>query len=71
MIVAFIHGSSIIGNESGPACLGASYGKNVFSIYNPSYTPNLSSKIINKKIKLDYFSKVEKNISLLDDWIKN
>ncbi len=25
----------------------------------------------NKKIKLDYFSKVEKNISLLDDWIKN
>ncbi len=40
----------IIGNESGPACLGASYGKIVFSIYDPKYTPNLSSKIINKKI---------------------
>ena len=42
--------SIIIGNESGPACLGASFGKKVFSIYNPKYTPNLSSKIINKKI---------------------
>ena len=46
--------SIIIGNESGPACLGASLGKNVFSIYDPKYTPNLSSKIINKKIK--YFN---------------
>ena len=36
----------IIGNESGPACLGASIGKNVFSIYDPKHTPNLSSKII-------------------------
>ena len=42
--------SIIIGNESGPACLGASFGKKVFSIYNPKHTPNLSSKIINKKI---------------------
>ena len=42
--------SYIIGNESGPACLGASIGKNVFSIYDPKHTPNLSSKIINKKI---------------------
>jgi len=30
--------------------LGASFGKKVFSIYNPKHTPNLSSKIINKKI---------------------
>ena len=42
--------SIIIGNESGPACLGASFGKNVLSIYNPKHTPNLSSKTINKKI---------------------
>jgi len=50
-IVNLINNSSIIiGNESGPACLGASLGKNVFSIYNPKHTPNLSSKIINKKI---------------------
>ena len=42
--------SHIVGNESGPACLGASMGKNVFSIYDPKHTPNLSSKIINKKI---------------------
>jgi len=54
-IVNIISGSStIIGNESGPVCLGASFGKNVFSIYNPIHTPNLSSKIINKKIK--YFN---------------
>ena len=42
--------SYVIGNESGPACLGASMGKKVFSIYDPKYTPNLSSKIINKEI---------------------
>tara|TARA_A100000164_G_C21923323_1_gene781755 strand:- start:259 stop:1146 length:888 start_codon:yes stop_codon:yes gene_type:complete len=40
----------IIGNESGPACLGAAMGKKVYSIYDPKHTPNLSSKIINKKI---------------------
>ena len=40
----------VIGNESGPACLGAAMGKKVFSIYNPIHTPNLSSKIINKDI---------------------
>ena len=62
----------IIGNESGPACLGASIGKNVFSIYDPKHTPNLSSKIINKKIiylnskKLDtkmIIKKIIKNIN--------
>ena len=54
-IIQIINKSSyIIGNESGPACLGASMGKKVFSIYNPKHTPNLSSKIINKNIK--YFN---------------
>ncbi len=42
--------SYVIGNESGPACLGAAMDKSVFSIYDPKHTPNLSSKIINKKI---------------------
>ena len=42
--------SHIIGNESGPACLGAAMNKKVFSIYDPKHTPNLSSKIINKSI---------------------
>ena len=62
--------SSIIGNESGPACLGASYGKNVFSIYNPSYTPNLSSKIINKRII--YFNSAKlKSKTIIKEIIKN
>ena len=46
--------STIVGNESGPACLGASLNKKVFSIYDPKHTPNLSSKIINNKIS--YFN---------------
>ena len=50
-IITIINNCSyVVGNESGPACLGASMGKNVFSIYDPKHTPNLSSKIINKKI---------------------
>ena len=40
----------IISNESGPACLGAAMSKKVYSIYDPEHTPNLSSKIINRKI---------------------
>ena len=40
----------IVGNESGPTCLGASFKKRVFSIYNPKFTPNLSSKIIDESI---------------------
>ena len=51
--------SHVIGNESGPACLGASMGKKVFSIYDPKYTPNLSSKIINEKIT--YFNSKKSN----------
>ena len=54
--------SIIIGNESGPACLGASFGKNVLSIYNPKHTPNLSSKTINKKIKYFNSKKIKPEI---------
>ena len=43
----------IIGNESGPICIGAALRKNVLSIYYPKHTPR-SSKTINKKVK--YFN---------------
>ena len=60
-IITIINNCSfIVGNESGPACLGASMGKNVFSIYDPKHTPNLSSKIINRKIT--YFNSKKLNV---------
>ena len=72
-IITMINNCSyIVGNESGPACLGASMGKNVFSIYDPKHTPNLSSKIINKKItylnskKLNVNSIIKKLISKIN-----
>ena len=72
-IITIINNCSyIVGNESGPACLGASMGKNVFSIYDPKHTPNLSSKIINKKItylnskKLNVNSIIRKLISKIN-----
>ena len=37
----------IIGNESGPICLGASLRKKVLSIYNPKTTPKSSKTIYN------------------------
>ena len=40
----------IIGNESGPICIGAALRKKVLSIYNPLTTPK-SSKTIYKKVK--------------------
>ena len=38
----------IIGNESGPICLGAAFRKKVLSIYNPKTTPKSSKTIFNK-----------------------
>ena len=38
----------IIGNESGPICLGAAFRKKVLSIYNPKTTPKSSKTIYNK-----------------------
>ena len=43
----------IIGNESGPICIGAALNKTILSIYYPKHTPQ-SSKTINKKVK--YFN---------------
>ncbi len=40
--------SYIIGNESGPICLGAAFRKKVLSIYNPKTTPKSSKTIYNK-----------------------
>ncbi len=40
----------VIGNESGPICIGAALKKNVLSIYYPKHT-NKSSKTINSKVK--------------------
>ena len=42
--------SLIIGNESGPICIGAALKKKVFSIYYPKHT-NKSSKTIYNKVK--------------------
>ena len=38
----------VIGNESGPICLGAALRKKVLSIYNPKTTPKSSKSIYNK-----------------------
>ena len=42
--------SFVIGNESGPICIGAALKKNVISIYYPKHT-NKSSKTIYNKVK--------------------
>ena len=42
--------SYIIGNESGPICIGAALKKKVMSIYYPKHT-NTSSKTIYSKVK--------------------
>ena len=42
--------SLVIGNESGPICIGAALKKKVFSIYYPKHT-NKSSKTIYNKVK--------------------
>ena len=40
----------VIGNESGPICIGAALKKEVLSIYYPKHT-NKSSKTINKRVR--------------------
>ena len=48
----------IIGNESGPVCLGAAFDKKVLSLYNPKTTPK-SSKVIKKDVV--YINTTNKN----------
>ena len=50
----------IIGNESGPVCLGASLKKEVHSIYIPIHTPP-ESKIINRNT---YYYKTLRTIQI-------
>ncbi len=40
----------IIGNESGPICLGASLGKKVISLFSPNHTPHKSSGVISSDV---------------------
>ena len=42
--------SFVLGNESGPICIGAALRKKVLSIYYPEHT-NKSSKTIYNKVK--------------------
>ena len=51
----------IIGNESGPICLGAALRKKVLSIYNPKTTPK-SSKTIYSKVNFINSSKVKNSV---------
>ena len=50
----------VIGNESGPVCLGASFRKKVHAIYLPIHTKP-ESKIISKKNKYYNASKIKPN----------
>ena len=52
----------IIGNESGPICIGAALNKKVLSIYYPKHT-NKSSFTINKNVK--FFNSDEINYKVL------
>jgi len=52
------HCKYIVGNESGPNCIGAALNKKVISLYNPNYTPYVSSKIINSK---NFYFNTQKN----------
>tara|TARA_B100001057_G_C22840087_1_gene946731 strand:- start:109 stop:996 length:888 start_codon:yes stop_codon:yes gene_type:complete len=50
-IISYInHSKIVIGNESGPICIGAALNRKVLSIYHPKHT-NKSSLTINKKVK--------------------
>ena len=59
----------IIGNESGPICIGASLNKKVFSIYYPKHT-HKSSKTINKNVKF-FNSNIIKSDKIISDIIKS
>lgn len=51
----------IIGNESGPICLGASLGKKVISLFSPNHTPHKSSGVISSKVIYFDTTKNKKN----------
>ena len=51
----------IVGNESGPICLGSSFKKNVHAIYIPIHTEP-ESKLINSKNKYYNTDKISEKI---------
>ena len=59
----------IIGNESGPICIAASFKKIIFSIYFPKHT-NKSSKTIYDKVKF-YNTNILSSKNIILDIIKN
>ena len=59
----------IIGNESGPICIGAALEKNVLSIYYPKHT-NKSSKTIYNKVKFFNLDKISSQ-KIISNILKN
>ena len=57
--------SFVIGNESGPICIGAALRKNVLSIYYPKHT-NKSSKTIYNKVKFFNSDKISYKKIIID-----
>ena len=61
--------SYIIGNESGPICIGAALKKKVMSIYYPKHT-NKSSKTIYNKVKF-FNSDIVSSKKIISNILKN
>ncbi len=61
--------SLVIGNESGPICIGAALKKKVFSIYYPKHT-NKSSKTIYNKVKFFNSDKISSQ-KIISSILKN
>lgn len=61
-IIKLINNShAVIGNESGPICIGASLNKKVYSLYSKNFSKP-ESKSISKKIKYYIFNKKNNNL---------
>ncbi len=69
LIVIMNNCSLIIGNESGPICIGAALKKKVFSIYYPKHT-NKSSKTIYNKVKFFNSDKIPSQ-KIISNILKN
>lgn len=61
--------SLVIGNESGPICIGAALKKKIFSIYYPKHT-NKSSKTIYNKVKFFNSDKISSQ-KIISSILKN
>ena len=69
-IINLIYNSNyVIGNESGPICIGAALKKKVISIYYPKHT-NKSSKTIYNKVKFFNSDKISSQ-KIISNILKN